>query len=72
MWAERTRMAHNRDMTMAWQMANLSNAKKMPPLSKYLLRSPDEHVQSFDEQKAMLAKLSKNFGGNLRTVKLNG
>lgn len=72
LWVEAKRDQHNRDMTLAWQTANLSKPKKLPPIHKYLLRAPDENTQSFDEQKAMLAKLSKNFGGKVQTVRLYG
>lgn len=71
-WAETIRITHNRDMTLAWQTANLSHAKKLPPLTKYLVREPNPKTQTFAEQKSMLQMLSKRYGGKVRTVPMHG
>jgi len=59
-------------MTLAWQMANLSNAKKLPALDRLLVKPASEHTQSFSEQRSMLTALSKRYGGRVRRMALNG
>jgi hypothetical protein len=66
-WAEQQRASHNRDMTLAWQTANLTNAKKLPSLERLLVKSPEERVQTTGDMKAMLFELSKRYGGKVRT-----
>ena len=58
-------------MTLAWQMANLSHAKKLPPLERLLVREPTA-MHTFDEQRSMLHTLSKRYGGKVRKVTLHG
>jgi len=59
-------------MTLAWQIANLSHAKKLPSLSTILVKAPDEKTQSWDVQKTMIHQLSKKYGGRVRKVTLHG
>lgn len=71
LWAERERKAHNDRVKQAWNTAMFQRAEK-PKLNNYLWLLPSEKAQSFDDQKAMLVKLSQRYGGKIRTVKLNG
>lgn len=68
LWAETKRSEHNRDMTLAWQIANLTNAKKLPALDRLLAKPPQERVQSMSEMKAMLHTLSQRYGGKVRVM----
>lgn len=71
-WVERQRTQHNRDMTLAWQVANLTNAKKLPSLERVLVKSPSERAQSAGDMKSVLYELSKRYGGDVRKVPMDG
>jgi hypothetical protein len=71
-WSEKQRNQHNRDMTLAWQVANLTNAKKLPSLDRVLVKSPSERVQSAGEMQSVLHELSKRYGGKVRRVTMDG
>jgi hypothetical protein len=71
-WGERERLRHNHEMTLAWQMANLTRAKKLPDLRRLLIAAPNEKAQSFTEQRTMLETLSARYGGKVRKVTLHG
>ena len=70
LWVETRREQHNRDMTLAWQTANLTNAKKLPGLERLLVKPPEAKTQSPSEMRAMLQTLSERYGGKVR--RLNG
>jgi len=71
-WAEQQRASHNRDMALAWQTANLTNAKKLPSIERILVKSPEERKQTIGDMRAVLHELSKRYGGKVRTVKMDG
>ena len=65
---ETRRDQHNRDMTLAWQTANLSRAKKLPGLDRFLVKPPSAGAQSVSEMRTMLQRLSARYGGRVRSV----
>jgi hypothetical protein len=63
------REAHNRNIALAWSIAKLSRAERVPPLQRLLELAPAERTQTPLQQRTMLSGLADQYGLKLTTAK---
>lgn len=67
---ERQYDEYDRSVTLAWQIANLSNARKLPELKTlFARRGGGMKKQTVGQQKKVLQMLSAQYGLTMRPLK---
>jgi hypothetical protein len=67
---ENAKDEHARDLTLAWHMAALQRAKKMPELKTLLRQLQPFKKQTAQEQLAAVHKIAADMGKSLKRVRL--